>query len=663
MLEYDNSAFYYFMIASCTVYLIPSTWHVFKKLSFLMSNRKVDVGTARSSVEQKKYERLEEEQRNSKAGMSTPFIANMVATICTWVMFFYLISLVWNDHEIASFDPFAILGIEAGAKMRVIKRAYRALSLQYHPDKNKGDAHAEQMFMKIAKAYEALTDEDAKANYEKYGNPDGRQSMEVSIGLPTFLVEQDNHQVILIIYLLVLVVAIPLAVCLWYNESKQYMDNMIRHDTMAWYHHMLSEHTHLKSLPEILAGSREFVKKMKIRQNQLGAFGALESKLRDRSDQMQKEKYQYRPPEKSKVYYLLHAHVFKIFSDADGPKEEQWECLESDLLLILEKSPYLIEGMLQYAASRRWMQTVTNIIEFSQRLVQCVWVKDSSLLQIPHFGDDEVRHALRKKTTRKVLDWINSDETPRAGTKDFSAQEMKDVDAAIKCIPNMEASFSVSVADEEDIHEGDMLTLTVVMNRKNLQEGEECDMVHAPFWPGKRKETWWIFGGMKNELHFFKKLTNQGARVEEKVQVPGPSEARSYEIDVHLMCDSYVDCDVHSKVKFIVKPRSLLPAYKPHEEDAALDEEPTMYDSVLDAYALENAGSGDESRGDDDSSSDDDGEWDENSYMTAAQVARKKARRAKQKAKKKASEAGEGDEQKGAEEGTVDDGSNSSDDE
>jgi preprotein translocase subunit Sec63 len=63
-----------------------------------------------------------------------------------------------DSAGLAQFDPYAILGIELGADAKDIKRAYRSLSLQYHPDKNPGNKMAEDMFMKIAKAYEALTD-------------------------------------------------------------------------------------------------------------------------------------------------------------------------------------------------------------------------------------------------------------------------------------------------------------------------------------------------------------------------------------------------------------------------------------------------------------------------------------------------------------------------
>ena len=72
------------------------------------------------------------------------------------------------------------MGIAPGATDAAIKSAYRKMSLLYHPDKNApGDEAAAKMFIEVARAYKTLTDPIAKENYEKYGNPDGRQSLAV----------------------------------------------------------------------------------------------------------------------------------------------------------------------------------------------------------------------------------------------------------------------------------------------------------------------------------------------------------------------------------------------------------------------------------------------------------------------------------------------------
>lgn len=66
-------------------------------------------------------------------------------------------------------DYYETLGVSRDASVQEIKKAYRALSRQYHPDKNKGDKTAEQKFIEIATAYEVLSDKDERAKYDRYG--------------------------------------------------------------------------------------------------------------------------------------------------------------------------------------------------------------------------------------------------------------------------------------------------------------------------------------------------------------------------------------------------------------------------------------------------------------------------------------------------------------
>ncbi|MEL0301242.1 MAG: DnaJ domain-containing protein, partial [Flavobacteriaceae bacterium] len=62
-------------------------------------------------------------------------------------------------------DYYDILGISKGATAAEIKKAYRKKAIQFHPDKNPGDAQAEANFKKAAEAYEILGDADKKARY------------------------------------------------------------------------------------------------------------------------------------------------------------------------------------------------------------------------------------------------------------------------------------------------------------------------------------------------------------------------------------------------------------------------------------------------------------------------------------------------------------------
>ncbi len=67
-------------------------------------------------------------------------------------------------------DFYETLGISKSATKAEIKKAYRKKAIEFHPDKNPGDAHAEEMFKKAAEAYEILSNDDKRAKYDRFGH-------------------------------------------------------------------------------------------------------------------------------------------------------------------------------------------------------------------------------------------------------------------------------------------------------------------------------------------------------------------------------------------------------------------------------------------------------------------------------------------------------------
>jgi len=67
-------------------------------------------------------------------------------------------------------DYYEVLGVSRSASADEIKKAYRKVALQYHPDRNPGDKAAEDNFKEAAEAYEVLSDQQKKASYDRYGH-------------------------------------------------------------------------------------------------------------------------------------------------------------------------------------------------------------------------------------------------------------------------------------------------------------------------------------------------------------------------------------------------------------------------------------------------------------------------------------------------------------
>jgi molecular chaperone DnaJ len=67
-------------------------------------------------------------------------------------------------------DYYATLGVQRDASTEDLKKAYRKLAMQYHPDRNPGDKRAEARFKEISEAYDVLKDEQKRAAYDRYGH-------------------------------------------------------------------------------------------------------------------------------------------------------------------------------------------------------------------------------------------------------------------------------------------------------------------------------------------------------------------------------------------------------------------------------------------------------------------------------------------------------------
>jgi len=74
------------------------------------------------------------------------------------------------ETTMAKRDYYEVLGLKRGADEAEIKKAYRKMAMQYHPDRNGGDKVAEERFKEATEAYEVLSDAEKRKVYDQFGH-------------------------------------------------------------------------------------------------------------------------------------------------------------------------------------------------------------------------------------------------------------------------------------------------------------------------------------------------------------------------------------------------------------------------------------------------------------------------------------------------------------
>lgn len=456
---FDDVAFYWFLMSCTVAFVIPITYSFLSTLKW----RRPDDWTRKLGSCKEKMQRNDKDARAEQlaAVLGWRGMGFVVGWLLLLVLLIKLTSM--QGEEMFSFNPYKILGVEEGADPKEVKKAFRKLSLLYHPDKNTGEGAqaAADMFIKVTKAHDVLTDDATRENYEKYGNPDGYHGTSVTIGLPSWLTNKDNELAILVAYFVVMIVVIPVVVGLWWRKSSKFLEDGVMQNTAYRFYRQIQENTAAKYMPGILASAVEFCEGAPCKNSQATDLSKLHKRLEDYFVKNQGDVNN----DIMKIKTLIYAHLLQEPIPAS---------LKADAEGVLQHSHRLLNGLLNICMEQRFVTATINCIEFSQHLTQGLWFHSNPLLQLPHFDQREVKAISHKlsKTPGSLVEKAKElgPEKRREALHGLSEEQHADIDLFLQHFPDVELSYDARVEDEDDVREGDVLNLTVTVTRKHLPE-------------------------------------------------------------------------------------------------------------------------------------------------------------------------------------------------
>ncbi|RQM10821.1 hypothetical protein DD237_008512 [Peronospora effusa] len=432
------------------------------------------------------------------------------------------------------FDPYEILGISDTATSREIKKAFRALGRQLHPDKNLANPLATSQFARVTKAYEALTNPQSIENYRKYGHPDGRQSMLMDVAFASAFSGSNGGtgSVFMLVYFGGIFAGVVYLVY-WLQKSAGRWDRtQISRATRTSFVDALTEKMSVHDVVELLLSCDEMA----------GAGAGMSDSVRNETH--------------------LRAKMHTKFAK----KMEAAKALPSEVLGRIRKheNPVARENMLalyQYLR-REKLRGVSRPSWVDQRFQKV-------LLELPFLVDAFATIAAKELAKRaypalpllRALSLLSSIAQGSLVPDEVALRDQKERVAAIEGqLPDLcLKETTLVVLDEPTIQPGDWLTLQTTLQRQHLKAGETAPLA-ATFYdhvdsksPFRKEHVWFLVVDKgTGRLYSAWKCVDLSQQVVQKVGFLGPETLGKYEFEVRVVCPAYLDVQTKVDLPLVV---------------------------------------------------------------------------------------------------------------
>lgn len=315
----------------------------------------------------------------------------------------------------------------------------------------------------------------------------------------------------------------------------------------------LSARTKLKGMLEIVTSATEF-ESIQIRRHEDHILRRVYDRVPVKMSQPVYDSPHF------KAFVLLQAHFSRMQLPIDLAKDQE---------VIVSKVLNLLSACVDVLSSEGHLNAM-NAMEMSQMVVQAMWDRDSPLKQIPHFGPEVVQVA-NEFGVNDIFEFMeamdpseNKDYAELVKRLGLNNRQLAQAAAFTnEKYPNLDLDFQVE--DPENITSGEPAYLKIKIERDVEEDQEPDTTVHAPFYPNRKMENWWLVVGdekTKNLLAIKRVTIDRKLELRLEYVVPAPGE---HELTLYLMCDSYVGVD--QAPTFTVK------AAEGMEEDSEAEEE------------------------------------------------------------------------------------------